>query len=532
MIRSHYFHITLLILLFGNSLFGQNDARKITRADFTGEMTNDLVIDAKFLHHQGETEKSLKKGLEILASNIQLSAIDSFYTYQVLAYNFRDLGTNSLALEHAKKAVAIMQRMEPNKGEKISWIAPYYSDVRKFDSAIVYMKKNIPYFTKNGDTLALLKLYNDIGFTHSLNNEPDLAIEYYNKVIQFESKNEKFNAIIGLATGNLGTIYLSQGEYEKALVNIKIDAAASKESDKVSYYNAMNAIGECYYLLGNYSAAKNTLQELLGLNHTEQRANLRTYYLLADVYAKTKESDKSAFYLRKYMSLKDSLQKNEVAIETIFEQLSAAKIAGIKTDLELAKNKTKSEEFKNHVFLIALILSLVFVVIAIVYYRNRQRKNTEIQKLETRLIKSELKNKKKDLTNMVTNLGYKRKFIDEVQEKLKHLHNLPADEVNEEITVIIREFNNYKNADKNSAVLQTDLDKVNLSFFEKLGELFPDLTEKEKELCGFLLLKLSTKDIASLRNITPNAVKKARQRIRKKLPISESEELTAFLENI
>jgi DNA-binding CsgD family transcriptional regulator len=198
----------------------------------------------------------------------------------------------------------------------------------------------------------------------------------------------------------------------------------------------------------------------------------------------------------------------------------------------LAENKAKSNELKKQIYLITILLSIVLFIISIAYFRNRQKKKVKIQKLETELIKAELKNKKKDLTNVVTNLSYKRKFIDEVQEKLKNLQNQPETKINEHITLLIREFNSYKNADKNIAVLQADIDKVNISFFEKLGKKFPLLTENEKELCGLLLLKLTTKDIASIRNVSNDAIKKARQRIRKKLPISENQELITFLENV
>jgi len=66
-------------------------------------MTNLDVIDAKILHHQGEIDSSLRVGLKILASNEELTPIDSFNTYQILAYNLRDLKSYNLSLEYAKK---------------------------------------------------------------------------------------------------------------------------------------------------------------------------------------------------------------------------------------------------------------------------------------------------------------------------------------------------------------------------------------------------------------------------------------------
>lgn len=527
-----YLSLTFLFFLAGQSLFGQDATDIFTRKHFKKDMTNVDVIDAKIWHHQGLTEKSLKKGLEIISSNVPLTAVDSFNTYQVLAYNFRTLGANGLALEHAKKAIEIMHRMEPNDDSKITWIALYYLSVKQYNTAILFMKKNIPQLEKEKDTLSLLKLYNDIGFTYSLNGETDRAISYYNRVVQFKNQAEVYKGVIGLATGNLGAIYFGKEDYKKALRYIQIDAALSKGRNQSSYYNALNSIGECYFFIGDYNAAKNTLLQLESFNSHEVETKLKTYQLLADVFSKLKENERSVLYLKKYIVLKESIEKDEIAMETIFKELSDAKISGVRKDLELSQSKTIAEEFKNKAYLFALLLVVVAVIIFIAYYRKRQLKNAEIRRLETDLLSAELKNKKRDVTNMVTNLTYKRKFIDEVQDKLKELHSQPPEEIDKEVTLIIREFNNYKNADKNSAVLQTDIDKVNLAFFNKLGELFPDLTENEKELCGLLLLKFSSKDIGNIRNVTPNAIKKARQRIRKKLPISEEEDLIHFLENI
>jgi len=104
--------------------------------------------------------------------------------------------------------------------------------------------------------------------------------------------------------------------------------------------------------------------------------------------------------------------------------------------------------------------------------------------------------------------------------------------MSQNILELIREFNNYISIDENIKSLQLDIDKVNSSFFEKLGNSFPELTQNEKEFCGLLVLNFSSKEIAHLRNITPNAVKKARQTIIKKLPITATDDLSKFLSNI
>ena len=528
-----YSHIIFLLsITISLNVISQTNSGEFTRKNFQGKMTNVQVVDAKMWHHQGKIEKSLKKGLEILYSKVPLTAIDSFHTYQILAYNFKDLNAHDLALEHAQVAIKIAPRSNPGDLSRIVWIASYYSKVEKYETAIEYLKLGLNDFIEKSDTGGFLMQYNNLGYTYKKNNQSDSAIKYYNKVINFELKTDKFNATIGLATGNLGSIHLENGDYLLALNNMTIDAELSESTNKSSYYNAMNGIAECHLKMKNHAEAINTLLQIDSIKHEYYDAKIQTFSLLAEAYGNINEHKKSIYYLNKIIQKKDSINEIETPADYALKQLSNAKISGIKTELELSENKAESEKFKNNVYTFLLILAIVTTIIIIIYFRSRNKKNLSIKELEKELISIELNNKKKDLTGTINNLSYKRDFIDEVQLKLKEVNQLPKDQIQERLTTIIRDFNNYKNADKTMAALQMDLDKVNLSFFQKLEEKFPTLTKKEKELCGLLILNLSSKDIATIRNITPNAVKKARQRIRKKLPIEESQELTTFLENV
>ena len=145
------------------------------------------------------------------------------------------------------------------------------------------------------------------------------------------------------------------------------------------------------------------------------------------------------------------------------------------------------------------------------------------------MLQSELENKRKDLTQFGLQLSIKQEFINEMNEHLNEIFKQPAAAAHKNIQSLIHEVNHRAVSDENLAALRTDIEKVNNSFFEKLGNEFPELTRTEKEICGLLILNFSTKEIANLRNVTTNAVKKKRQIIRKKLPISSKENLTDFL---
>lgn len=65
--------------------------------------------------------------------------------------------------------------------------------------------------------------------------------------------------------------------------------------------------------------------------------------------------------------------------------------------------------------------------------------------------------------------------------------------------------------------LLLELEASNGGFQHLLKLRYPTLTAYDLRLCTYLKSNLSTKEIATLLNITPDSVKKAKHRLRKKL---------------
>ena len=72
-------------------------------------------------------------------------------------------------------------------------------------------------------------------------------------------------------------------------------------------------------------------------------------------------------------------------------------------------------------------------------------------------------------------------------------------------------------------------EQVHPSFYENLEKRYPDLTIKEKRLCAFLRLGLSSKDISAITFKEVRSVESARNRLRKKLGMTPDGNLTEFL---
>ena len=69
---------------------------------------------------------------------------------------------------------------------------------------------------------------------------------------------------------------------------------------------------------------------------------------------------------------------------------------------------------------------------------------------------------------------------------------------------------------------------VHEDFYKNITLDFPNLTTSEIKLCAFLKLGLNSKDVAAILFISPQSVKVARSRLRKKLDIEKNTNLQSF----
>ena len=72
-------------------------------------------------------------------------------------------------------------------------------------------------------------------------------------------------------------------------------------------------------------------------------------------------------------------------------------------------------------------------------------------------------------------------------------------------------------------------DQVHQGFLGKLKATHPALTSNDLRLSAMLKLNLNSKEVAGIMNISPESVKKARHRLRKKLNLPEESDLHSFM---
>jgi DNA-binding CsgD family transcriptional regulator len=89
---------------------------------------------------------------------------------------------------------------------------------------------------------------------------------------------------------------------------------------------------------------------------------------------------------------------------------------------------------------------------------------------------------------------------------------------------MVRQIQEINGKEKMWELFSMQFEMTNRKFLDLLSERHPALTKSEKRICAFMLINLSTKEIAELLGRSPRTVDVTKYNIRKKLGITISTE--------
>ena len=72
-------------------------------------------------------------------------------------------------------------------------------------------------------------------------------------------------------------------------------------------------------------------------------------------------------------------------------------------------------------------------------------------------------------------------------------------------------------------------EEVHSYFFKSLTKDFPELSQTDLRLCAYFLINLNAKEIAQISNISPDSVRKRKQRLRQKLNLNADQDIRKIL---
>lgn len=436
----------------------------------------------------------------------------------------RNMGNLALALDYQMQSLKIKEAI-PVDGEKLSasyWnIGNITGDIGNYEESNVWYRKAEVYY----DTAGLKDDWIAVRYNLALNlkalDSVDQALPMFEEAMAYYEENN-LNNDLAAALDNLGQINDSQGNYAAAKDYYEKSLAISENHGERSLIAlTRRKLGLIYSKLGRHNQAIQLIKSAqeLGAKTQTRKWMYNHYHALAEAYEAKGDFGLAIQQFALYDSLKSEVMSeenikkiNELEIKYQTEK-KEQEIALQENEIQLLEQKAVTARIRQF----ALLLGLIGVILLLgsVYYAFRQK--FKRQRAEKQKVDAELDHKKKELTSFTLQLSHKNEILETLKKNIKELKSNVDD---------TRQYNRLINTidinikdDANWDNFKMRFEQVHKDFNTNIKRAHPRVTSNELRLMALLKMNLSSKEIATLLNISQEGVKKARQRLRKKLEL-------------
>ncbi|TVQ93533.1 MAG: inorganic phosphate transporter [Bacteroidetes bacterium] len=170
-----------------------------------------------------------------------------------------------------------------------------------------------------------------------------------------------------------------------------------------------------------------------------------------------------------------------------------------------------------------------------IFNSQRALKDLEINSIQAHntVLATQLELKRQEYNSILLNIKEQKEFLEnitnEIHELIGNKNIEKRDEKLKELSLLLKQRMSFTREIND---FYEKIEETHKGFTEKLQEKHPDLTDNDVRLAILVRLGLSSKEIATLMNISPKSVEIARYRFRKKLGLKERESMGDLLKNI
>lgn len=505
-------------------------------------------------------------------------------------------GTYEEALEYYGKAEEYFHLLSDTDGIMKVWnntgIILYQTG--DFEKAMGYFVKVLPYNESKGSSQALADNYTNMAIILEVQKDLANATRYKLKALEVSREtNDPKSEMQALA--NLGTLYYNAANYDSAIsYDLMALPLAEQIGDKYTEAFILNNLAECAlaknyiaqaeaYLFkaleirrqiedplgqaislriygviqenkGQFGKALDAYKDALALakeiNSKEQEMNCHEQ--MAYAYKSQKQIDQAFYHLQQYRSLKDSLfseKQNAKIRELEFKYENSKKEAKLlEQQLQLKQSELSRAATKRNMWVMTGLGGLLLMIMGSLYLNAQRKRKLEkhLAKKDQEMLELSLKNealqkeklqqevsyKNKEITTLALMMASKRSTIEELESQVAVLKGQPTEELPGKISTLLKELQIKRSMEKEMDEFDQYVHQVCEGFFERLQNLYPDITRTEKRLAALLRMELSSKEIASIMNISPKSVDMGRYRLRKKMNIDSEERLVNSLSRL
>lgn len=404
------------------------------------------------------------------------------------------------------------------------------------DSALAIYNKEYPYPD------LLVRIWSSYGFVYgNVGGMFDSAMVYMQKTRDIALAEKDTFSLVTISA-NIAHCHLQLGNYTAALIILKDVMHYKQDKYAINLLTAKFNLLETFHQMENYDSVFFYYQKFKNEFLLRPKIELNGYQLLSEVCEETNKIAEALHYHKKADSVAGIL--NQKSSNSLIELLELEHASEIK-DQEVEKLLANQQRDQNRQMSLMLTCMLLVSVGAGIFFWNREknRKNQEIHRnttlelqnteLQNQVLKEELTHSNKELSSFAASIVQNG---DELCD-LRAYANAAARETNpEKAHQQLRELNqrinhlSHKESTRSEILRRTK--EIDQALFFFLKSNYPDLNENELNLMILLMIKFSSKEIATLYNIEEASANTKRYRLRKKLGIRDRASFDSFIEKV
>ncbi len=490
-----------------------------------------------------------RKHLRALSENNQVEAGDCLAEMGKICFN---QGHYSMALDFYRKADRIYANINDRSrlaGNLSAMGTLYYYNKQENEAFQLYTRALKMYRSIRNST-GTAEVLGQIGHFYEKKHLYDSAFFYQQTALRlYKSVNLKDGA--AKIYENLGSIYEDLEQYDSAQVCFNRSLALYKNSNnKIASIEVINNLGDIQRKTGNYAVGISLSKRAYGMalesKNLYQQASCTKDLGLA--YRLLGRLDSAFHYME--LSRKYSLEvySAEAMKQTSFLQVlyemdqKSDEIAKLESDRKINMLIGGA----SLLFLIVIFLSAVFVIGRQRVKIKEQNTLARQQEADHELISLELKNrqleeeslkqqlqlKMRELSNHTLTQVRNNQVLEDLRSTLVAMIKEDKRDQKKQMQQLVSTINESFNNEAGWKEFNIIFEQVHQSFFDKLKDLQIELTAADIRLIALMKMNLNSSDIAVMLGISQDSLRVSRYRLRKKLNMTQGENLSAFVHSL
>lgn len=153
----------------------------------------------------------------------------------------------------------------------------------------------------------------------------------------------------------------------------------------------------------------------------------------------------------------------------------------------------------------------------------------EVLNLKNEMLTSEVEDKNSELMSKTAQMAHTNEVLLGIKDQLKAIRDGNEFEKLKQLRILTRTLETEIQSEEGWQEFTFYFDQVNQNFTKELLKKHPNLTQNDLRICTLTRLNISTKEIASLLNISVKGVQKSRYRLKQRMGLTGEDDLYSYL---